>query len=293
MSNSILSNRLIIIHILFLCLFVLTCYAEKINIIYTANINATLENCNCGSQSLGGLDRIKSFINDYKTNDANTVFIDGGNYFNSYPYTELNETMLLLIPVLDFNIMSPGYYCFLEQKPFVDKYLKNTKDKIISTNSNLSETIHRTVKINQVNLQFYNFIDSRIFKYSKKPDWLNLNEDIKVNSNNRDIFILIYHGFVDDAIEFIKKHNNFDLILLSYDQQKNIWKIDETTIVGCGSDAEYIAIIEITKNKYKTEINTDFKAVDNTIEPDIKVTEMIRSFKLLSEERKGWEDSNE
>jgi len=269
-----------LISLLIILIFFSEVYSNNIHIIYTANINAALENCNCGNNPLGGVDRIKSFVDTYKKHNPNTILIDGGNFFNSYAYEELNNAMLRVIPILKYDMIVPGSHLFLEEKSFYDQYVIKFKNILLCSYGIPDFKDFHLIKLNKVNLKFYYFIDPGIFKYSKKPEWLELKSNLNNNSiSKKDINILIFHGYLESAEKFLKDHPAFDPVLLSHDQRKDIWKINDTKIIGCGHDAESIAIIEINDKKSK-EVNIEFKSMDKNIASDPEIMKLISRIKL-------------
>ena len=71
------------------CVLLLTCfqlYGSNIYILFTANINGNLENCNCSLNSAGGIGRITTLFSEFRKEYPNTIIIDGGDYFNSYSF---------------------------------------------------------------------------------------------------------------------------------------------------------------------------------------------------------------
>jgi len=67
---------------------------------------------------------LKSFIDDFRKNHSQTFVIDGGDFFNSYPFPELNTAMLNAIPHMNYDIMLPGENVFYESEKFINEYLK-------------------------------------------------------------------------------------------------------------------------------------------------------------------------
>ena len=98
----------IIIYLLFILIFYPGLKADELYIIYTSNINGTIENCGCGSDPLGGIDRVKSFIDKFETENKNIYIIDGGDYFNSYPYPTLNDAMSNALFLINYDCIVPG-----------------------------------------------------------------------------------------------------------------------------------------------------------------------------------------
>ncbi len=256
------------------------CYSENIHILYTANINATLENCNCGKNPLGGLDRIKTFSDQFKKKNPSSIHVDGGNYFNSYKFPRLNEFTLKTLPLLNYDLLAPGIHIFFENQKFFEKYLSLFYQKVIISNSELKTKKSISFTINNYKLIFFSYISTNTFLHNKKPEWLSLTDKIAIPEKKKnEIFVLLYHGYRKGVEQFIEKNNNFDLVLLSYDQQEGIWNQGKSTIIGGGNDAESIAIIEVNAKKDSKMFNVSYEKMDSAIDSDKLILELIKEFK--------------
>ncbi len=273
---------MIILKILLIIVLVISqSFSQKAHLLYTANINAALENCNCGSNPLGGIDRIKTFVNQFRHENPNTIFIDGGDFFNSYSFENLNYTMLEVIPLLKYNVMAPGVHIFFEKRYFVENYLKQFHNKVICSNSNLQINKSKKLKLGPFNIKFYSYISPKTFRYTARPDWLYLDSDMDlIKRTENEISVLIYHGFLEDAQEFIKVQDNVDLVLLSNDQQEGKWQIGNTIIVGGGHDAESVAIIEIKKKNNILKFIVNYKNMNNSVVSDDSILNLIKDFRI-------------
>ena len=52
--------------------------ADVFYLIYTSNVNGAIENCGCGSEPLGGLNRVNTVIKQFKQDHDNVFVVDGG-----------------------------------------------------------------------------------------------------------------------------------------------------------------------------------------------------------------------
>lgn len=255
--------------------------AEDFYIIYTSNINGTIENCGCGSEPLGGLGRIKSVIEQFKKEHENVFLIDGGDYFNSYPYPALNQAMYKAMILLDYDCVVPGDQAFVEGKKFYNEYVSGMKDKIILSND--GPEYKRKIKtiIGSNHLEIYAFLSPDVFDFIKKPEYLKLSNiaDVKLERSTDSIFrIAIIHGKFDTAEQFASENSSLDLVLLAHDQQKGIWNTNRTMIIGNGKDSEYISIIQIKKGT-PWEITVNQKKISEEISEDEQISKLIDEYK--------------
>ena len=263
-------------------MFISITFGNQINILYTANINATFDDCNCGNNPLGGINRIKTYFDEFRNNNKNTLYIDGGNFFNSYKYPELNRSALNALTLLQYDLITPGFHIFSEDKDFFNY------NSVI--NSNIIHKIEsfKDFNFNGIKIRFFAFLSPKLFKYSEKPDWLELNTEINNIEYLQDgINILIFNGYKTDAENFLKQHNNFDILLLSYDQQKGIWKHNNTSIIGGGHDAESIALVEIYNVDSKRNIDLKYVDMDESIKPSNQINQIFKNYNSdLGKEKK-------
>lgn len=262
-------------------------FAKKINLLYTANINATYKNCDCGSNPLGGIDRLKTYIDDFQSQNKNTLLVDGGNFFNSYSFLELNKKALESLSILDFDLFTPGVHIFQEKKQLYDQYKKKYYNRIICSNSNLNLINYKDFNISNTKIRFFGFISPEMFKHSKKPDWLFLNNYLKnIEYINDGINIIIYNGYLEDAQKFLKMYNDFDILLLSLDQQTGTWKTGNTIIIGGGHDAESIALVEISIYKNSPEFKVNYIDMNNSIKSDASIMKLFDGIEISNNKEK-------
>lgn len=255
--------------LLYLSIFSYILNGKNVNLLYTANINATYKNCDCGPNPLGGIDRLKTFISDFRIKNSNTILIDGGNIFNSYPFVELNLKVLKSLSILQYDLFSPGIHIFFEKEIIYKEFYNKYKNSIMNSNSNLTKERYKDFKINDINIRLYSYISSELFKYSDKPDWLKLTRNIEdINYTTNGVNILIFNGYLNEAKDFLNIENQFDLVLLSSEQIKGKWQFQNTTILGVGHDAESIALVEISSSKDNLKFIITFFDMDSSIKSD-------------------------
>ena len=260
-------------------MFISIVRGNNINILYTANINATFKDCNCGKNPLGGLNRIKTYVDEYRKNNQNVLFIDGGNFFNSYKYTELNQSTLKALDFLQYDLLTVGTHIFVEDRTFLNEFLGNFSKTILNSNCNLNTNKIKEFKINGTRIKFYAFISPTVFKYSKQPEWLTISNNIEnTKSLPGEINILIYNGYKTDAEIFLKNNNNIDILFLSYDQQVGIWKYGNTTMIGGGHDGESIALVEISETNNNRQIQLNYINMDSSIKSNSEILQLFQKF---------------
>jgi len=255
--------------------------ADEFYIIYTSNINGMIENCGCGSDPLGGLNRVKSVIEQFKKEHENVFVVDGGDYFNSYPYPSLNDAMYKALRLMNYDCIVPGDQEFVEGQDFYSTYISDLKQKVVLSNSGFEyqQNFKKTIGLNR--LIIYGYLSPYVFNFVEKPDDLILSIFVREEPHQveKNLFqIAVIHGYLSNAEQFAIEHSAINLILLAHDQRKGIWDKNGIMIVGNGKDSEYISIIKITKNN-TWDISVDQKKISEEIPEDEEISNLISEYK--------------
>ncbi len=270
-----------VIFLIFISILHPSLKAEVFYIIYTSNVNGAIENCGCGSDPLGGIGRVKSVIDQFKKENKNVFVIDGGDYFNSYPYPTLNKAMYKSLELINYDCLVPGDQEFVEGKDFYSNYASSFKEKILLSNagSDYQERIKTKIGSNQVVL--YGYLSPYIFNFIEKSYDLSLSNFVNAKpepSGENEFQIAIIHGYLSNAEQFALENPSIDLILLAHDQRKGIWKKNQVIIIGNGKDSEYISIIKVNKRS-QWNISVDQKKISEELPEDSQIVRIIEEFK--------------
>ena len=254
--------------------------AAPLYLIYTSNINGFLQNCGCGTEPLGGISRIKYLIDTFKTKHPDVLLIDGGDYFNSYPFPALNEAMFKVLKLMDYDVLVPGDQEFVEGSLFFGRLSKNYGDNFLLTNANSDFSKVSYHQIAQQKVVFYGLLSEKVFEFIDKPADLLLSSLFSLpreNKMTRGLHVVVIHGYLSDAQIFAQKFNDIDLILIAHDQHRGIWKTSETTIIGNGSDSEYISVIQADYDQ-QWKISVDQIKISERMPEDKDVLEIIENY---------------
>ncbi len=263
---------------------------DSLEILFVANVNGAYENCHCGTDPLGGVDRLATLIKEFREQNKNLLFIDGGDFFNPYPYPELNQLIFdmyqLLAPqiiVLADNELQDGNESFL-------KSFSTVKSVILNSNVRFSGQFDRKTPvfiktIGQRKIAVLSFIDQSSFRFKKKITGVELNEHsfkktLQKVSPKVDFKIIIFHGEDYALPSFLKKYKQIDLILLGHSQTP-VEKIQQhPAIVGAGADSEYLVRLQIKfLSSKKQKIDIQRIPVSLQVKPSSEYAPLIRTFK--------------
>ncbi len=255
--------------------------AEVFYIIYTSNVNGAIENCGCGSDPLGGIGRVKSVIDQFKKENKNVFVIDGGDFFNSYPYPTLNKAMYKALELINYDCLVPGDQEFVEGKAFYSKYVSSFKEKILLSNAGSDYQERIKIKIGSNQVVLYGYLSPYIFNFVEKPDDLSLSNFVNAKpepSGENEFHIAIIHGYLSYAEQFALENPSIDLILLAHDQRKGIWKKNHVIIIANGKDSEYISIIKVNQGS-QWNLSVDQMKISEELPEDSQIAKIIDEYK--------------
>ena len=251
----------------------------ELSILFTANINGTLQNCDCGGEPLGGIGRIKTFIDDYRDKHPNTIVIDGGDYFNSYPFIELDTAMLKSLQLINYDIFVPGDQEFVEGKEFFSSIEASLGKRLFISNSNLKNNGERSFKFGESVVHIFSFLSPDAFIFINPIKKLKLSPFSALKKSKlHDLNIVVFHGRYADAERIVKDNIWIDLILLAHDQFEEVNKVSNTLIIGSGRNSEFITVIKGLReaDTWKYDINKE--KIKESIKEDENIVAIIQEY---------------
>lgn len=262
--------------------------ANKLEILFTANINAIVKNCYCGEPSLGGLARIMTLVEKERQNNPDLILIDGGDAFNPYSYPKLNQAVGTLYTQLKPNIMVPGDQEWVEGEPFLRSFAQKFKTDFLLSNAVVSTFSTRPkLKITTAtgaNIYLLSYLDKQAFNLISMPKNLLIDEDLFLsvynNISDADFLIVIYHGPSRFLSEFAGTYSNSDLILAAHTQSGQIDLAKRPAIVNAGCDGEYVQRIIIDFNTKGPAIEVNAIPVTLDIEPNPDALKLIKELNI-------------
>jgi len=242
-------------------------------VIYTANINATLQNCGCGKIPLGGIDRIKTLVDSFRAVHPGVILLDGGDFLNSYPFPELNKATLNALDRLMYTFLVPGEHEFVAGFEMVKQHFEGN---LLLSNIRWNENPGTISEYLTGNLRFRAVIDVGCFERIDlpggriNPDLINIISDQRSDSVYD---IVVYHGSLNHIFEGSFDVQGAGMILLAHDQYSGVQYVSGVPVVGAGKDGEQIVIITISE-RFETEIR--HIKITERIKPDPAVVRISR-----------------
>jgi 2',3'-cyclic-nucleotide 2'-phosphodiesterase (5'-nucleotidase family) len=251
------------------------------SILYVANINGTLENCKCGKQPLGGVDRLKTVIEQCRQRYHNLLVFNGGDYFNSYSFLALDNALLQALPLLHFDLFVPGDQEFVEGESFSISIRKAVGTSWFLSNAVKPAPNIKTFKNLGQQMNVLTYLSPNCFSFIKRPEYLTLNPAVPLlPDTNPDAFnLIIYHGSWDEACTLARHCPKLDLILMSHEQIAYTDSIGHTVIIGAGRDAEFAVLLQIGKSGRQWKIDCSRIALTESIPVDGEISSLIKTYK--------------
>ncbi|NIV13238.1 MAG: hypothetical protein GWN62_18725 [Aliifodinibius sp.] len=254
--------------------------ATEINLIYTGNINCTLDDCHCEGEVVGGFTRILTVLNQLNSQYPEMILVDGGDFLSSYSIPKANRLMLSLLSEAPYDALNLGDQELVEGAGFILDFSndKQVKLPIISTNLQwqLSDepltSQYKLVRRNAVSIAIIGIVEPTAFSFissnqltvsSPAKTLKEIQERIKTHS---DLQILLYHGAWPNALNFPKSFPWLDVIILAHSQKKySHIESKKMILVECGSNGEYIGHLRLRKNKSGWSFENRFIPIDRSI----------------------------
>lgn len=257
-------------------------------ILFLANINGLLENCHCGNPSLGGIDRIAALVKQLRKNSPGLIYVDGGDFFNSYSYPRLNKAVLKAYDVLKPDILTPGDQEWVEGFPFFIRNIKPLSSKLLYTNLRLSGNGQRgrirTYAFGRHRLVFLSFLDSAAFEFVTPDKRLVFQNEIfrrfYQKTKAGDFLIVIYHGPQKAFDRFIARYPRIDCVLLAHQQRLEDDLQNRPALIGGAEDGAYLKRIEIGYKKNAYKLKVEKLAIYDSLKKDPSVLRVIQDFKI-------------
>jgi 2',3'-cyclic-nucleotide 2'-phosphodiesterase (5'-nucleotidase family) len=103
----------------------------------------------------------------------------------------------------------------------------------------------------------------------------------KIDANRKESFdIVVFHGYLNEALALAETNPGIELVLLGHDQYSDTMVQQGTTIMGAGRDAEYVVLLEVTREDTAWQIGQEKIYLNSAVPADVEVTSWIREYKI-------------
>ena len=256
----------------------------NVELFYLSNLNAQVQNCFCGTPSYGGLDRLINLIALKRNQNPDCIFIDGGDFLNSYPFATLNQAVVELYQLLKPDVLIPSDQEFVDGLPVAKKIFMQFPQNILWSNAYLPG-ISTPKKLDFPGVRILGYLDESAFDLIKKPPALMFDlpefEKLYKQAIGHHVIIVVYHGSRSALDAFIAKYQKIGLVLAGHSQSLETATLTKPYIVGGGFDGERLRQIKLRIVKHAIQsIQVKDIAVGTDIKPNSKAVKIIKKYKI-------------
>lgn len=262
---------------------------DSLEILFFANANALLENCHCGTPSLGGLARLNTIVARKRQKNPDVLLIDGGDFFNPYAYYKLNLAVVQIYQILRPDILALGEQEFVEGGAFLWRHLNNWSAVVTSNFDVLGKKTARQQKIllNGKAVTILTYLDKSSFdvipfdnkQLHMKPARF---EKLYAGQSAHSYLIVVFHGSVKSLKSFVTAHPRVDLILAAHTQEEKYELAQKPAIVYGGVDTRFIYDVQILFAGVKNHVRCQPIPVSEDTKQDQRIVPIIKQFKTGS-----------
>jgi len=242
-----------------------------------------------------------TLIQEERKRNPKLLLIDGGDFFNSYPFPLLNRAVAQVYRLIKPDILTPGDQEFMEGIPFFKKNIKPLQKQLLATNLFLpdfampKEKVYTILK--RTKIAFLSYLDPQAFQFSGKSSAIHL----RLTDFNQlyhallphTFIVVIYHGPQAALKRFLARHQKIDCVLLGHTQSSVQQLKNKPYIIGGGEDGENLLDIRIKEQSGIFKVQVNRLPVYESLKQNEKIASIIRLFNAKNlKARKKAEEKN-
>jgi len=263
----------------------LAAQTDSWDILFFSNINGVVKNCGCGNPALGGLARIITKVKQERKQNPKIVVLDGGDYYNSYSYPEIDQAVSEMYHLLQPDIIVPGEQEMIEGLSFFKQTLLAVSTHYLASNMHVPGVKFSDSYVLSPKIVLNSFLDVSAFDIIRKPAELQLDDEnfkhIYRTAGKRKILITVFHGSEKALISFIKTYPRINIVLLAHAQSDRVELNSVPIIIGGGTDGEYLKRIHIVIRENKPHVTVKKIPIKLNILPNTKALDIIQKWNIL------------
>ncbi len=264
---------------------------EKIVILHTNNLNATLENCICPDHPYGSIEKIKPLVDKIRKEEKNVLLFDAGDMLSAFGDRHKDKTMISALSFLKYDVITIGDQEFANGLDFFHKLFLKQDFPIVSANLLEEFPPYVIKKEGRIRIGIIGITSPDAFKFYAEEKLVGITIkdlyttlDIIVNEvkNKADIVILLSHSGLDEDKKIAEKYSQIDLIIGGHSQNalKQGEKVNNTLITQAGGDGYYLGRIDITVTQSKKieSMNARLIPISIELENDKNIVNIIKKY---------------
>lgn len=265
---------------------------STIHIVYTGNLNCSLDDCRCGGNLVGGLTRIITVVDSLRAKYPNLVLLDGGDHLSSYSLPEANRVMLPLLSQLHYTALNLGDQEFVESEYFVFEVSQENKLHLAYISSNffgenslggLAEPF-KIVNEAETLIRIFGCTDPDAFEFISagnltiaSPGTF-LYQQAFAGTGDSELQILLFHGRPEKARELLKKCSWIDIVVLGHNQELRFEVEDKTAFVESGTEGQYVGHLQVNRSGNTWEFQNEFIPIYDRIPPNREAQKEVDAY---------------
>lgn len=248
------------------------------HLIYTTNLNGSLDDCQCGDDPVGGFTRVLPELERLASQYPNRLIVDAGDFLNSYSLPEANRLMLKLLALAPYDAITPGDQEFVEAAGFIRQVSREEGLSLPLLASNLADDSamlagekFKRFSAGPFAIFVIGIVNKKTFDFIAAPaggvadDAAVLEGLAEAATAESDLQVLLYHGERSDAERLAAQFPWLDVIVLAHQQQKAFSQVQGTVLVESGSNGEYIGHLRIRRTAESWQFANEFIPISRNL----------------------------
>ncbi len=251
--------KLKLISLVFILISTFSFAQTKLTILYTNNINGSLENCLCPEHPYGSLEKMKGVIDSIKKVEKNVLLLDGGDLLSPFGDEEKDQYVFKIIDFYPYDAMAMGDQEFANGVDFFYREAKKYDLPYIAANLKSDRGVfwekYMLKKIGGIPVLIIGVLSPQVFDYYPKdkitglkvePPLVTIKNILKSAQTNAFIILLSHSGLEQDK-QFAAEVSDIDVIIGAHTQNRldRALKENNTLIVQAGSDGYYLGQLNL------------------------------------------------
>ncbi|NOX35986.1 MAG: hypothetical protein GXO78_00460 [Calditrichaeota bacterium] len=260
-------------------------------IYYTANLNAALDDCQCGDENVGGLTRVATVLKHAREQHEPLLILDAGDFFNSYAQSLMHLYLLRMMARLPYTALNVGDQELVESLAFLQDAKKLFPERLpfLSTNLHLGKDPvpwlpMKKLSFPRIQVFLFALVDSRAFEFiAAEPVQVDAPEQrlrrwLKHPKSGHDFYLVLFHGTWQHARQLVQRFPEIDLIILGHNQQRRTEKVGQTLLVEPGTEGQWVGAIRVIPKEGTWQLEHRFIPVTREIAEDPRIKELALEF---------------
>lgn len=257
--------------------------SPEIHLIYTGNLNCTLDDCRCDDEFAGGFTRVLAVLDSLRERHPGFVLVDAGDFLNSYSLPNANRLMLEMLSPAGYAALNLGDQEFVESPAFLESANRELETPLPFLSGNVLLKTGRKpvaplrmqkIRAGQISLSLLGLVDAEAFEFISAEDIMIIPPEealraLQAEANDpAGLQILLFHGSWQRAGELLRQFPWIDVVVLAHNQRRQFQVQSGAALAECGSEGEYLGRLHITRAGDSWAFENEFIPILRRISPN-------------------------